>query len=182
MNESLMIKYIAQKDLDFVIEIQRCSYTPNYHERKNVFQNRINLFRHGCKMAFLDDYPIAYLFSHPWRMDFPLVALDTLITRLPDDPDCLYIHDISVHPNFRGRGIGKQMVTEAKNISRKLNLKYMILVAVQDSEKFWEQSGFVPATLPLSVVATELRSYGSSRLMIGMADGTIKTTEMHITN
>jgi ribosomal protein S18 acetylase RimI-like enzyme len=157
-NERLTVKAMSEDDLDIVLQIQSLAYDPFFHESRAVFLEKLNLFPRGCWIAYLDECPVAYLFSHPWSQN-SFVGLDTPLGVLPEAPDCLYIHDLSVDPKFKGRGIGRKMVARAKELAVELGLAKMVLVSVQNSVGFWTQCGFEPVE-ELTNERKELRSYG----------------------
>jgi len=167
MQQRLTIKPVSEDDLDIVLEIQSRAYYDPFiiHESKAVFSEKLRLFPRGCWIAYLDESPVGYLFSHPWSQNL-FVELDAPLGTLPNSPDCLYIHDLSVDPNFQGSGIGKQMVAKAKTLALELQFTKLVLVSVQNSTEFWTKFGFERVKKLSDEMAIKLRSYGSSACLM----------------
>jgi GNAT superfamily N-acetyltransferase len=54
----------------------------------------------------------------------------------------MYIHDLAVLRSHRGRGLARLLLTEVFRVAEELGLKRFGLVAVQNSEAFWQRWGF----------------------------------------
>jgi predicted N-acetyltransferase YhbS len=80
---------------------------------------------------------------------------------IPQQADCLYIHDLAVHPLHRGKGLGRSMVFEAKKIARNSGFAFMSLVAVQGSSDFWQRFNFVIRENLSEKNLAKLHSYGT---------------------
>jgi GNAT superfamily N-acetyltransferase len=120
------------------LRVQRDVHPPELVEPLGVFARRIALFPRGALGGF-DKELTAYLFCHPWTIDEP-APLHRPPAALPERPTCLYVHDLAVHPRYRGRGIADQLVDEAMTIAAGMSLP-LAVVAVNCSEKFWERHG-----------------------------------------
>lgn len=65
-------------------------------------------------------------------------------SRLPrDDQDCIYIHEISMHPCARGKGLTLPLVQYTERIARKGGFKWMSLVSLGPALGFWKKNGYV---------------------------------------
>lgn len=117
-----------------------------YPERVEVFQNRLSLYPEGCLLLTerASGRAAGYLLSHPWRRA-DSIALDSLIERLPETPDCLYLHDIALLSKTRGRGMGASGLAAVEAIARREGLNEIVLVALPGALRFWEETGFRPA-------------------------------------
>ena len=80
--------------------------------------------------------------------------------RLPEDAECLYLHDIAVLPDFRG-GAARGYVATIEELARSSGIATLALVSVYATRPLWEHLGFraVTADQPLSA---KLTSYGAS--------------------
>jgi ribosomal protein S18 acetylase RimI-like enzyme len=155
---SLIIRPMVDSDIDTVFDLSNRAFAPVFHEGRQVFVDRLTLFPRGCIAAEVSGRLVAYLISHPWFED-SAVELDTTIQVLPRGVDCLYIHELVVDPKTRGLGLGGRLVAEAIRLARSLCLASITLVAVQESEGFWQRFGF-QAKQPAASLETELHSYG----------------------
>ncbi len=111
----------------------------DHPERPEVFANRLGLFPAGCLMA-ADG--VGYCLAHPGQLG-RAPGLDTLLGGLPAEPDCLYLHDLALLPQARGRGLGRAVVGELARVAQAWGLARIALTAVGDSPAFWAALGFV---------------------------------------
>jgi ribosomal protein S18 acetylase RimI-like enzyme len=135
------VRELGPSDLTRVQEVQRKAHPSALVEPSEVFARRIYLFPSGALGAFDLNELAAYLFCHPWTLGEAPPLHDAGIV-LPNRPTCMYIHDLAVRPQDRSRGLAERLVTEALSIADKMSLP-CALVAVGDSEAFWEGRGFV---------------------------------------
>jgi GNAT superfamily N-acetyltransferase len=127
---------------------------PRYPEREEVPAERLRLFPVGCLIASADGATIGYAITHPGLAGCP-PALDTLLGMLPDDADCLYIHDVALLPGARGLRLGAAVTAILADIARRHGFAQLALTAVNNSTAFWARQGFA-----ITSVATGLASYG----------------------
>ena len=59
---------------------------------------------------------------------------------LADGIDCSYLCDIAVHPDYQGQGLGKEIVTRLRDLSR--NHRKIILYAAPGKDGFYLKLGF----------------------------------------
>lgn len=111
---------------------------PDHPERPEVFAERLSLFPRGCFMLAAGG---GYAIAHPGILGCP-PALDTLLGALPPCPDCLYLHDVALQPDRRGRGESRLLLTELQRLAADLGLHRLALVAVSGSEPVWQRLGF----------------------------------------
>lgn len=113
---------------------------------------------------------MGYLFTLPLVWDETLSVPNLADTAAPDlsgaQPNCLYLHDLAVAPQHRGRGISRLLFDTAQALARNRQLNHMALVAVQDSAPFWLSLGFTPMATPHPQIQTKLASYGEGALLM----------------
>ena len=61
--------------------------------------------------------------------------------------DSLYLHDLAVHPDAAGLGLGPRLVRHAWAHAAQAGWRHSTLVSVQSSVGFWERQGYA-ATQP----------------------------------
>lgn len=110
-----------------------------YPESDAVAAERLALFPEGCLV--LGEIPIGYLVSHPGLLGRP-PPLDCLLGRLPEGPDCLYLHDIALLPEARGRDAGAAALDILLEVARRHRLGHMALTAVHGTPPYWRGLGF----------------------------------------
>ncbi|MHC2537255.1 GNAT family N-acetyltransferase [Bradyrhizobium diazoefficiens] len=132
---------------------------PGLPERLEVFAEKMRLYPDGCRVLIADDEIAGYGLSHPWRRH-RIPPLDGFLERLPDDADCLYVHDVAVLPDHRG-GIARAYVETIENLARASGIAALALVSVYATRPLWERFGFRPVTADAELRA-KLESYGAS--------------------
>lgn len=138
-----MIKTIPQSDLPRVVAVQKNSYPQELWEDEGIFREKRRVFPDGALGWYRDGVLQAYVFVHPWHKN-ETAPLFTENMTLPDKPDCLYIHDLAITPAARGKGAARALVEAAFALAAKHGLQHFSLVAVQNSESFWQKFGFTP--------------------------------------
>ncbi|MCM2267640.1 MAG: GNAT family N-acetyltransferase [Elusimicrobiales bacterium] len=130
---------------------------PELPERLEVLAEKRRLFPDGCRklMAGLD--MAGYGLAHPWRLN-AAPRVDAFLELLPSAPDCLYLHDVAVLSEGRGRGAAGAYVVYLEGLARKLGLGHLALVSVYGTVPLWEKLGFKS----VSAGAPPLPSYGPS--------------------
>ncbi len=156
------IRPLVRDDLPDLLRIDRESYRPEFRESDAAFLAKIALFPAGCLGCFQERAMCGYVFALPWTAT-RLIGVGELVQSLPDRPDVMYLHDMVVDPDWRGRRVAALLLAEITRLAASLDLHRIVLVAVQDSEPFWQHAGFriverfdyVPGT-PASRMALDL--------------------------
>lgn len=136
---------MVQADLPAVFALSKQIHAA-YPEHPEIACERLSLAPQWCRvLATGGDLLRGYLLAHPWRRGAP-PALDSLIGALPDDPDCLYIHDLAIAPQRRGRGDAATLLASLK---REAFAWYRViaLISTGPATGFWQGQGFVPRTI-----------------------------------
>lgn len=149
---------MAAGDVDGVERIARLAF-PDHYEARACFAERLSLYPRGCFVLASDaDEVVGYLIAYPWLRDTaPL--LNSLIHRLPDGADLLYLHDLALHPELRGQGFTRPVVERLVEEARAEGWRAVALVAVNQAADFWRKLGFEEAGA--AGMAEKLASYGS---------------------
>ncbi|HJS17816.1 MAG TPA: GNAT family N-acetyltransferase [Anaerolineales bacterium] len=75
---------------------------------------------------------------------------------LADGVDCSYICDVAVHPEYQGKGIGKQVVTRLVDFSK--NHRKIILYAAPGKEPFYRKLGFMRMATALAIFKNQAQA------------------------
>jgi GNAT superfamily N-acetyltransferase len=126
----------------------------DHPEDPAVFADRLALFPAGCLVVEADCGALGYCISHPGIVGQP-PPLDTVLGRI-DGADCLYIHDLCLLPEARGRGLAAAIARLLEEVARAHGFGCIALTAVNDSDGFWQSQGF--EAHPCS----KLASYGAA--------------------
>ena len=156
--DGLTWRPMTAADLDAVTEIAAVGF-PDHFEGRECFENRLALNPAGCfVLSGEDGAPKGYLVAYPWRTnDAP--ALNTLVEAIPDDATVMYLHDLALHPDARGRGCARPIVDRLAGEARAAGWPALALVAVNDAAPFWERLGFT--AVETREMAAKLASYGA---------------------
>lgn len=131
---------------------------PDLPERPEVFAEKQRLYPDGCRVLVAGDAIGGYGFAHPWKLN-RIPPLDDFLRGLPDDPDCLYVHDVVVLPDFRGKQIAGAYVAAIEALARSAGVKSLALVSVYGTQAMWERFGF-RIVAPDAALRAKLASYG----------------------
>ena len=149
---------LTAADLDRLNEIADAVHLA-FPEREEVPAERLRLFPAGCFAAVVDGQMVGYAVTHPW-IDGRPPALDSLLGAIPDEADCLYVHDVALLPEARGQGLARQLVAILDGLARDQGLPHLALTAVGGSAPGWAAMGFsVHDAAPGSPLAAKLASY-----------------------
>ncbi len=113
----------------------------DFFESPEVLAERLKLYRNGCYLLEVGEKPAGYVLSHPWTYG-TLPPLNTLLTRLPAEPDTYYLHDLCLLPVARRIGAASRIVEALVKHASVEGYTTMTLVAVNGSVPFWQHHGF----------------------------------------
>lgn len=130
---------------------------PDLPESLEVFAEKMRLYPNGCRVLIAEDGLAGYGLSHPW-MQRRIPPLNGLLARLPDEADCLYVHDVAVLPEFRG-GVLRTYIAEIEQLARGSGIATLALVSVYATRPMWQRLGFEPVAADTELRA-KLASYG----------------------
>ncbi|MHB0766878.1 GNAT family N-acetyltransferase [Bradyrhizobium sp. 5.13L] len=130
---------------------------PDLPEGPEVLAEKIRLYPDGCRVLVAGNEITGYGLAHPWKRH-QIPPLDRFLERLPEDADCLYVHDIAVLPDRRG-GVARAYVTGIAELARASGIAMLALVSVYTTRPLWERLGFRPVAADAALHA-KLASYG----------------------
>jgi ribosomal protein S18 acetylase RimI-like enzyme len=156
-------------DIDSVMSIQTACYSGDIPESRISLLAKFEGSPETCLVAECEAQVLAYLIALPCLSTAP-PSLHASTCVLPADPDCLYLHDLSVSPKLRGMGVAATLIRLFFELQQQANLPSACLVAVQDSVPFWRRFGF-QVTQGDAILLEKLASYGAdARFMQRPAD------------
>lgn len=138
---------------------------PTFPERRETFAEKRHLFSEGA-LAWArepDDRLQGYAFAYPWTIG-TLPKLDTFFGALPENADCLYLHDCVVAKTARGQNASGRLIAHLSDIARTHGLHALTLIAVYGSEHVWSRHGFAPVDWPDARAV--LAGYGQGAAMM----------------
>ena len=132
-----------------ILRVQEEAYKDVFPETVEVLKSKWHTSPATCFVC-LDKHSnvLGYLLSHPWPSnDVPKLHEEISCRGASDN---LYLHDLAVSGNARGKGVSQKLVKALLQSAQARGCKTISLVAVQGAGKFWEKYGFVRATdMPL---------------------------------
>ncbi|UTH75377.1 GNAT family N-acetyltransferase [Chromobacterium sp. IIBBL 290-4] len=143
----IVLRRMNAEDLPAVLHVQRRCYPDHLIESLDALASRQRLSPDTCWVAARQNALLGYLFAHPWRGDQP-PSLNQPLRALPEAGDTLFIHDLALHPQARGHGLGPKLVGQALRQGRKLGLRHSRLVAVEGAAAWWRKHGYRGYALP----------------------------------
>jgi ribosomal protein S18 acetylase RimI-like enzyme len=158
MTTTLEIREMRHTDLEAVLRIQASCFAELTQESKESLGAKLRASPSTCFIASIKGEAVGYLISVPADFSAP-PSLNEASCELHPQPDCLYLHDLSVAPTARRTGAGRALVEAFLSQLQELGLGRASLIAVQDSARYWKRHGFRPAPLTESL-KIRLSSYG----------------------
>lgn len=131
---------------------------PHWPERPEVLDEKRRLFRDGSKVLMRHDgLLVGYGISHPWKLlDVP--PLDSFLNDLPQEPDCIFIHDGAILPSARGNGHAGRFVDLIAEIALAEGIGSLALMSICDSYRVWSKYGF--KAMRIAALADILKRFG----------------------
>lgn len=129
------IRKTKSSDYPAINTLGTANYPKNYDETDESFNSKMAGYPEGCFVADLDGI-IGYVVSFPYLLGKQYPANEPYAPVA--SPDCYYIHDLTVSPDFRRKGIATQL---AKKVLQ-AHWEVTGLVAVGGSRGFWQTLGF----------------------------------------
>ena len=152
------VRPLRATDLPALMRVQVAAYGEGLVEPEAVQAQRLREAPDTVWGAFRDGQLGAYLMAYRTRSD----AIGALHLGFAPDPqgNTLYLHDLAVHPEAAGQGLGSQLVAHALAHAQALGLQQLNLVAVQGSQGFWQAHGWAVLAEPPAQAVQALASYG----------------------
>jgi|APTNR8051073442_1049403.scaffolds.fasta_scaffold18745_2 GNAT superfamily N-acetyltransferase len=152
---------LTEADMDTVAAIAARLH-PGLPERTAVLAEKWRLCPDGCRKLLCGGVMRGYGLSHPGTLARP-PKLDCLMGGLPDPADCLFLHDVAVLPEARGRGASVAFIAHAAAVATARRLPSLALIAAYGTGRLWRRFGFedVPPEVTVGDGAASLAAYGA---------------------
>lgn len=166
---SSLLRAMHVEDLDAVLAVQLACYGAGFVEDGALIARRLEAAPHtgwvvshgGAVRAYLAAYPSVVGKLTPLHGEFEVAAA----------PDSLYLHDLAVHPDASGLGLGPRLVRHAWAQATQAGWRHSTLVSVQASVEFWERHGYLPSAPAGAAQQARLGTYpGASVYMARRLD------------
>ena len=153
-----ILRSIEPNDWPEVDRIQRAAFSAEAVEDIDTIQRLAELAPTTCLIAVSGSEFLGYLIAHPWIAE-DLPPLNVMLPGLPESARTLFIHDLALAPEARGRGIAPALVRAGLARGRELGLTDASLLAIQNSSGFWQKQGFMPRPDLADTVRTTLHQF-----------------------
>ena len=155
----VQLKSLKTANMADVLRIQDYCYTEIEPESFDSLQAKILASPSTCLIAESSEGAVGYLIAVP--IIYPkLPALNSPTFELAAGVDTLYIHDLAVDSARRRKGVAQSLVRASIDAAKRSGLSRACLVAIQNSQSFWEQFGFETVAEPADELKPKLASYG----------------------
>jgi len=113
----------------------------DHPEDASIFAERLHLYPQGCFALEENGRLIGYALTHPWHFGKP-PALNSRLGEIPPSATTYYVHDVALLPEARGKGYAAQIGERLAAHAAQAGFGNLSLVAVNNSQGFWERLGF----------------------------------------
>lgn len=181
----VQIRRMELEDVGAVNRVQCSAYPPSLWEHPRTLVCKLVAHSAGCLVGEDADGTVwGYILTHPWALSRTPPALNGGELTVPTAPtaDCLYIHDMAVHPAFQGGGYARYIFRSAYAHALASGLGAFALVAVDGAHSFWAKLGFADAAASLAPAAQQYvrDAYGpAARYMVKQVDQPEFTLSLH---
>jgi hypothetical protein len=149
---------LKEEDLAVVSHIAAALH-PDFPERPEVFSEKFRLFPAGCLSMELCGNMVGYAIAHPWVLD-EIPPLDAFLGSLPIKPECIFLHDVAILAQGRGRGASVALIDILAAIAHRNGVESLALVSLYGAQIHWTKFGFMSKTS--DDLSKRLRAYGRS--------------------
>ena len=149
---SLRLVAATTADLDKIMDLEAKGFVDHLQEAREVYASRIATFPQGSLMAYKNETCVGCLFSEIWNYhpapSADYFALNHSIDNRHDlDGNEIYISSMTINPDYRGQGIGRELFTESLNYfaNNFPKIRSAILLVNEhwtSAKTIYEQSGF----------------------------------------
>lgn len=131
---------MTPNDLNRVSEISDVVHR-EYRETAEIYGERLRLWPQGCYVWEEDEGVSGLLVAHPWpRHSSP--KLGEYLGRIPAVANSLYLHDVALLPQVRGKGAGGAATQMVFDLAKSNGFNEVTLVAVHGADSYWASQGF----------------------------------------
>ncbi|GBG16011.1 GNAT family acetyltransferase [Novimethylophilus kurashikiensis] len=182
MEQKTIVRAMQAEDMAIVLDIQSCCYDETKLESRQSFLAKLEASPTTCFIALVAGNPAGYLVAVPDKAGSP-PPLHSLNYSVPPDANALYLHDLAVHPEARGAGVGVALIEAYFQAIKQSKAQFACLTSVNDSSFFWERYGFQRAALANSD-SGDIATYGKGAQYMSMrvseSDSSMESDSMDI--
>jgi GNAT superfamily N-acetyltransferase len=137
MKNKIKIRQAKIEDIPQILEVEKAAWGEGRAATFEMFESRIKTFPHGNLVALANNKIIGVMATQIMNYDLEknaftwYEATDNGYIKKTHDPkgDTLYGVDLSVHPLYQNKGVGKKLMISVGKLAIKYNLKQGVLGA-----------------------------------------------------
>lgn len=155
------IRPLTVADVTDLLHVQTICYGDDFLESEAVFAQRLSCAHH-CSVGMVQGGagPLqAYLAAY-WSNPGKITPLDGVFAAPAAAEQVLYLHDMSVLPQWAGQGLARQLLGAAIAHAQARGVRHAALVSVQGSQGYWERQGFAVHAVENVAQQQHLATYG----------------------
>jgi GNAT superfamily N-acetyltransferase len=130
---------VTKNELTEIDVIQRLGYPSELVEDMGLFEKILEQENTIAYLCFFDEKIAGYVIGYPTdraQKDFQSGPVPT------QNPDMMYLHDLCVHPDYRGKGMSKGLLDAFEKKAKEGKFKGVIATAVNGAIPYWERQGY----------------------------------------
>lgn len=159
----MILREMRQEDIDEILNLQEIVYEAMYIEPIDTFTSHLASSLSCCiVLETADMQVVGYGIAHPSGLGL-IDPLSSVVVLPSENSSVLYIHDICLHPDFRGLGLALSMLRFIANRKQYVDFEYLTLVSIESALSFWFSIGFRPAS---TSYLEALNSYGAGSMYL----------------
>ena len=160
------IRHATLSDVSALARIQYECFGDEFLESEQSYRSKLESNPQTCFIAEHDDTVCSYIIGLAVdEHSFPILNAPSIIT--PDNPTILYLHDLSVLPRARGKGISEALIQRLLKQSQ--DFEQTMLIAVQDSLSFWQRYDFSPVDPTPWGLEEKVLSFGDDAVLMHLS-------------
>jgi ribosomal protein S18 acetylase RimI-like enzyme len=106
------------------------------------FRELVELYRITLGEKNPDDLRVAFTNSRFKVFAYDGTRLVGAGRAIADGVDCAYLCDVAIHPDYQGRGLGRELMTQLRRLTE--GHRKVLLYAAAGKEGFYRRLGFQP--------------------------------------
>ena len=137
----MKVRAVIESDWDSILRIQAEVYHDGVLEELDVLKSKSIVSPTSCFVCESNDGDIAgYLLSHPWDSPIPPKLFEPLV--MVSGKRQFFIHDMAVSATAQNKGVGRLLTNRVFELTKKMGVNKISLVAVQGAAGYWSTLGF----------------------------------------
>jgi ribosomal protein S18 acetylase RimI-like enzyme len=113
------------------------------------FRELVELYRITLGEKQLDDLRVAFTNSRFKVFAYDGARLVGAGRAIADGVDCAYLCDVAIHPDYQGRGLGRELMTQLRRLTE--GHRKVLLYAAAGKEGFYRRLGFQPLPSAMAI-------------------------------